>query len=115
MKRLIGSCLLASLALTIHAQPAEIGLKIAVHIYNYARASPEALVRAERETARIYESAGIAMEWLICPLSPEELARNNTCDVPSPAPKASRSGSFLTRWRSDAQWAAISLASPLCR
>ena len=87
MKRLIGSCLLASLALTIHAQPAETGLKIAVHIYNYARASPEALVRAERETARIYESTGIAMEWLICPLSPEELAQNTTCDVLAPPPR----------------------------
>ena len=83
MKRLIGSWLLTSLALTIHAQPAETGLKIEVHIYNYAGASPETLVRAERETARIYERAGIAMGWLICPLSPEELAHNTTCDVPA--------------------------------
>ena len=68
MKRLIGSCLLASLALTIHAQPAGSGLKIAVHIYNYAGASPETLVRAEQETVRIYRSLGVEMEWRNCPL-----------------------------------------------
>jgi hypothetical protein len=67
----------------LSAQPAETGLKIAVHIYNYSGASSETLVRAERETARIYERAGIAMAWLICPLSPEESAQNATCDVPA--------------------------------
>ena len=58
-------------------------MKIEVHIYNYVGASPETLARAERETARIYERAGIAMAWLICPLSPEELAQNTTCDLPA--------------------------------
>ena len=70
MKRLIGSWLLTSLAVDLYAQSAETGLKIKVHIYNYASVSLGTLVRAEQETARIYQRAGIAMEWLNCPRSP---------------------------------------------
>jgi hypothetical protein len=83
MKRLIGSCLLASLALCMHAQPAETGLKIAIHIYNYTRASPEALARAEQEAARIFQRTGIETGWLDCPLTEQQLSWNSSCEVPS--------------------------------
>ena len=95
MKRLIGRCLLASLALTIHAQPAEIGLKIEVHIYNYAGASKETLARAEQETVRIYRSLGVEMEWRNCPRTAEELAENSACELPA-APTR-----FIVRFLSD--------------
>jgi hypothetical protein len=82
MKKLIGSWLLASLAVTVHARTPEGGLKIEVHVYNYADVSPEMLAQAEQETARIYQWAGLAIEWLNCPRTAEELTQNTTCDVP---------------------------------
>jgi hypothetical protein len=75
-----GFCLLLSLVRS-YAQSPEAGLKIDVHIYNYSGVSAEALARAEQETARIYRRLGVEMEWRNCPLTPEELAQNTTCDL----------------------------------
>ena len=82
MKKLIGSWLLTSMTATIQARSPETGLKIEVHIYNYAGVSAEKLARAEQETARIYQRVGVAMRWRNCPISAEELALNPGCDLP---------------------------------
>ena len=79
MKTLITNWLLASLAMAAHAQSTETGLKIKVHIYNYAGVAPEALARAQQETERIYRQLGIEMEWQICPRTAE---RNAACEGP---------------------------------
>ncbi len=55
--------------------------KITVMVYNYAAVSPDVLTRADREAGRIYEHAGIAIEWLDCPLSPEAVALSPGCGV----------------------------------
>ena len=84
MKKLLTSWLLTSLALPINARTAENGrLTIEVHIYNYSSVSAVALARAEKETARIYQRLGVAMEWRNCPRTAEELAQSAACDFPA--------------------------------
>ncbi len=85
MKRpLRGSWLiLISLAIPLNSNSQQTELKIQIRVYNYARVSDETLVRAKKEAARIYERAGIATAWFICPLTEEELTRNATCEFPS--------------------------------
>jgi len=39
-------------------------------------------MQAKAEAARIYQSAGIEIRWLDCPLSPEEVGQLPTCYVP---------------------------------
>jgi hypothetical protein len=65
------------------AQTPDTGLKMEVHIYNYSTVSPEMLVRAELETARIFERIGVATTWLVCPLTSQEAVRNRACALPS--------------------------------
>ena len=64
------------------AQSPEPGLRIEIHVYNYSAISPEMLLRAEQETARIFERIGIATIWLHCPLTSQEAVRNRTCALP---------------------------------
>ena len=66
-----GLTLLLNLA-GLGAQPANAGLKVEIHIYNYSKVSPEMLVRAEQESARIFERVGVATKWFDCPLSSQE-------------------------------------------
>ncbi|HET9320086.1 MAG TPA: hypothetical protein VFO27_09925 [Bryobacteraceae bacterium] len=82
MKRLTESWLLTSLVVVLSAQSSETELNITVHVYNYASVSPDTLAGAEQETARIYQQAGLSIEWLNCPRTAEELAQNTTCNVP---------------------------------
>ena len=64
------------------AQPPDTRLQIEVHIYNYSKVSHEMLVRAEQESARIFERIGIATIWLDCPLTSQEAVRNRACALP---------------------------------
>jgi len=64
------------------AQPPDTGLRIEVHVYNYSVVSHEMLVRAEQESARIFERIGVATIWLDCPLTSQEAVRNRTCALP---------------------------------
>jgi len=81
-KAFSGFGLLVSLV-GLGARSPETPLKIEVHLYDYARVTTEALVRAEQETARIYRRLGVEMEWSNCPLTHEEAAQNSTCDLPA--------------------------------
>jgi len=76
-----GLSLLLSVA-GLCAQPPDTGLQIEVHIYNYSAVSHEMLVRAEQESARIFERIGIATIWLDCPLTSQEAVRNRACALP---------------------------------
>jgi hypothetical protein len=76
-----GLSLLLSLA-GLGAQPLDTVLKIEVHIYNYSKVSPEMLIRAEQESARIFERIGVATIWLDCPISSQEAVRNRACALP---------------------------------
>jgi hypothetical protein len=64
------------------AQPPDEELQIEVHIYNYSKVSHEMLVRAEQESARIFERIGVATIWLDCPLTSQEAVRNRACALP---------------------------------
>jgi hypothetical protein len=64
---------------------AEQSSKITVFVYNYAVVSGEALARAEAEASRIYERAGIQIEWLECPLRPQDARQFPECEV-APGP-----------------------------
>ena len=74
--------LLTSPAIALHAQSQTTGLRIHMHIYNYAGVSRETLERAEQETASIFQRIGIDTEWLDCPFTEEQLSRNSACDFP---------------------------------
>jgi hypothetical protein len=87
MKWLIGSWLLTSVGVAAQAQSTEVGLMIEIHLYNYAGVSAETLARAQRETARIYQRIGVALDWRICPLNAGELNENTACDVPCMHPQ----------------------------
>jgi hypothetical protein len=84
MTRPIRECLLllTSPAIVLYAQSQITGLRIYIHIYNYAGVSRETLAQAEQEAARIFQRTGITTEWLDCPLTEEQLSRNSACDVP---------------------------------
>ena len=84
MTRRIRDCLLflTHPAVVLCAQSHITGLKIHIHIYNYAGLSRETLARTEHEGARIFQRIGIETEWLDCPLNEEQLSRNSTCDLP---------------------------------
>lgn len=45
---------------------------ISVLVYNYAGVGARVLAGTEVEASRIYGGAGVAIEWLHCPLSPTE-------------------------------------------
>lgn len=64
------------------AQPPDAGLKIEVHIYNYSAVPREMLVRAERESARIFDQIGVATIWLDCPVTSQEAVQNRACALP---------------------------------
>jgi hypothetical protein len=83
MKRLIGTWLLTSLAVTMFAKSPEHGrLKIEVHVYNYSALSAQELALAEQETVRIYGRLGVEMEWRSCLHAAEQLDHNASCDQP---------------------------------
>jgi hypothetical protein len=64
------------------AQPPDAGMQIEVQIYNYSKVPHEMLVRAEQESARIFERIGIATIWLDCPLTSQEAVRNRAHALP---------------------------------
>jgi hypothetical protein len=81
MKSEIGSCLaLSVLASSLGA--AEPGSKVTVFVYNYAAVLPEVLALTEAEASRIYQQAGIEIQWLECPLAPKDAVQFPACQVP---------------------------------
>lgn len=78
-----GLALLAVLVSPLH--PAEADPKITTFVYNYAAIPPEVLAQTEAEAGRIYHLSGIEIQWLDCPLSPEEASQFPACQV-SPGP-----------------------------
>ncbi len=82
MKTLLERCLFLGVFAALEAQPLQPGSKIYVFTYNYAGVPTEMLVRAEREASRIYGHAGLEIEWLDCPLTPEEAGRYPACETP---------------------------------
>lgn len=82
MKTLIGSWFLVGLAIPLDAEMPQPEVKIEILVYNYAGLPTVTLAGAERETARIYQRAGIRTEWRDCPLRPDEAAQFPGCLVP---------------------------------
>ena len=77
----IGSYLaLSVLASSLGA--AETRSKITVFVYNYAAVSSEVLALTEAEASRIYQQAGIEIEWLDCPLATQDAGQFHACQVP---------------------------------
>ena len=61
---------------------AEPGLKVTVFVYNYAAVAPDVLALTEAEASRIYQQAGIEIQWLDCPLAPKDAGQFPACQVP---------------------------------
>jgi hypothetical protein len=61
---------------------AETRSKITVFVYNYAAVSSEVLALTEAEASRIYQQAGIEIEWLDCPLATKDASQFPACQVP---------------------------------
>src|SRR5262249_43917718 len=67
--------------LTVAGQTTDRRLKIEINLYNYSGVAQAVVSRAEQEAARIYEFAGVTMEWRTCPTNAEELKQNTTCEL----------------------------------
>jgi hypothetical protein len=77
---------------------------ITVLVYNYAGISRDAVAEAERHASRLLEHAGIATDWLDCPLSWNQAAERPECLVtPGPARLVLRiaAGSMAQRMQPD--------------
>jgi hypothetical protein len=113
MTRPIRECLLflTSPTIVLCAQSETTGLRIHIHLYNYAALSRETLAQAEHEAARIFRRMDIETEWLDCPLNEEQLSRNRASMV-----RARRqdlpSVYSPTPWRTVSHWGMIFSASP---
>lgn len=83
--------LLLTLALAPLVGKAERDLKVTIFVYNYAGAPAEVLAQAEALSAQIYSHGGIGIDWLDCPLSPQQAAEYPRCQVaPTPTRLAIR-------------------------
>lgn len=80
--RLNGCCLALSAVLASSLGAAEPGLKVTVFVYNYAAVAPDVLALTEAEASRIYQQAGIEIQWLDCPLSPKDADQFPGCQIP---------------------------------
>src|SRR5437016_7931888 len=85
MKREFKRCLALIVAVAASLGAAEPGLKITVLVYNYAGVPAGVETQAEQEAERIYRHGRISIEWLDCPLSPEQVAQYPACQV-APGP-----------------------------
>jgi len=61
---------------------AERGTRITVFVYNYAAIPSDVLTQTESEADRIYRLGGIEIQWLDCPLSPEQASQFPACELP---------------------------------
>jgi len=61
---------------------AEPDTKITVFVYNYAVVSSDVLALTEAEASRIFQQAGIEIEWLDCPLASKDAGQFPACQVP---------------------------------
>lgn len=87
----IGSCLALSAVLASSLGAAEPGSKVTVFVYNYAAVPTEVLALTEAEASRIYQQAGIEIQWLDCPLAPRDADQFPACQVqPGPTKLALR-------------------------
>ena len=58
------------------------GSRITVFVYNYADVPPQELAETKAEATRIYQLAGIGIQWLDCPLLPRDADQFPACQVP---------------------------------
>lgn len=84
MNKLFASWFLLGLAAALPAQPREAQPpapepRIQVSIYNQAGVPAATLDRTLREAARIYQRAGLELNWVDCPLTPDGPARVPSC------------------------------------
>ena len=64
---------------------------ITVQVYNYSPASPDVVIRAEREAGLILSAAGLQPVWLECPVKPP------TPESPEPCQKATQATDLRLR------------------
>src|SRR4029077_9602246 len=79
MKRLVRSCFITTMALTLYAHSPEPRLKIEIQLYNYSGVSAVTLEQAERDAARIYRRMDIEISWRVCPVTAEQAAQDTGC------------------------------------
>jgi hypothetical protein len=58
-------------------------LKLTLSVSNYAHVESPVILAAQREVARIYNNAGVAIVWVDDPLLPEDANRNLRCARPA--------------------------------
>ena len=78
----IGICIALTAVLVSSLGAAEPGSKITVFVYNYAAITSEVIAETEAAASRIYQQAGIQIDWLDCPLSPKDAGRFPACQIP---------------------------------
>ncbi len=75
--------LLIEIATTLLARAPQTRAGIQIWVYNYARVPAETLARAERKASWIFRDARVPIEWIDCPLSPDEVLQHLACLAPA--------------------------------
>ena len=61
------------------AHESDPNLTIRILVYNYSQASPGVVARAEREAERVFNEAGMDIQWLNCPMGSGAAVPENPC------------------------------------
>jgi hypothetical protein len=83
MNRIVVTVFVVSLLQAGLVAAAEPLLTLTLSISNYAHVESPVILAAEREVARIYSNAGVAIVWVDDPLVPEDANRNLRCTRPA--------------------------------
>ena len=78
----IGICVALTGVLASFVGASEPASRVTVFVYNYALVAPDVLALTEAEASRIYQQAGIEIQWLECPLTPRDADQFPACQVP---------------------------------
>ncbi len=68
---------------TVMAGPSEQGLRITLHVYNYAHVTEKMWLEAEKQATAIFRKVGVETVWHHVPLPPENRTSVNRVQPPS--------------------------------
>jgi hypothetical protein len=64
------------------AKPADAEAGIRVHLYNYAGVSQKTLATAKADASAIFQTAGVNVAWVECPLGERDVDKDAACHLP---------------------------------
>jgi hypothetical protein len=84
MNRQLTRCVLVSLAFAGYVSAAEVQPRLTVLLYDFAGIAPDVLAMAKRQTAKVYGSSGVEIDWIACAASFSKNELNPECIASRP-------------------------------